>query len=112
MALFGFEDDEIQIRLTLLLWNLVNGADSGNFLLCKLQPAADEQRISFLCCRSTTIAPAAPAPPLTHTHTQALFMLQMKISHFACTVLTGGQLVPSDFSVPNADDNNQKASFA
>lgn len=65
MALFGFEDDEIQIRLTLLLWNLVSGADSGNYLLCKLQPAAtDEQRISFLCCRSATISSSAPAPPL------------------------------------------------
>lgn len=70
MALFGFEEDEIQIRLTLLLWHLVSGADSGNYLLCKLQPAAtDEQRISFLCCRSTTISPSAPAPtPLPSFH--------------------------------------------
>lgn len=83
MALFGF--DEIQIRLTLLLWNLVSGADSGNYLLCKLQPAAtDEQRISVLCCRSTTISPPAPPPsPLW------VSMLQMKIIHFPCTIPTG-----------------------
>lgn len=43
MVLFGFEEDEIQIRLTLLLWNLMSGADSGNYLLCKLQPRATDE---------------------------------------------------------------------
>lgn len=43
MVLFGFEEDEIQIRLTPLLWNLMSGADSGNYLLCKLQPRARDE---------------------------------------------------------------------
>lgn len=84
MAFFGFEE-AIQKRLTLLLWNLVSGADSGNYLLCKLKPAAtDEQRISCLCCRSSTSSPFAPPPPPISS-----YMLQMKIIHFPSALLTG-----------------------
>lgn len=115
MALFGFEEDEIQIKLTPLLWNLVSGADSGNYLLCKLQPAAtDEQRISFLCCRSTIISPSASAPPpppsflLAPNENKPLSLHSPDWS--VDSWQTGGRLVPSDLSVHNADNNRPASS--
>lgn len=48
LVLFGFEGDEIQIRLTSLPWNLMSGADSGNYLLCKLGCSLEPSTASLL----------------------------------------------------------------
>lgn len=82
MVLFGFEGDEIQIRLTPLPWNLMSGADSGNYLLCKLgcsleletstaSPSYVAARLSLLLL-SLTISPSAPKTTLLFS------MLQMQ----------------------------------
>lgn len=74
MVLFGFEGDEIQIRLTSLPRNLMSGADSGNYLLCKLgcSPEPETRRASLshvapqlsLLLLSLTISPSAPKTTL------------------------------------------------
>lgn len=78
MALFGFEGDEIQIRLTSLPWNLMSGADSGNYLLCKLgcslEPETSGASPSYVAAQqsllllSLTISPSAPKTTLLFFH--------------------------------------------
>lgn len=92
MVLFGFEGDEIQIKLTSLPWNLMSGADSGIFTLqTELLPGArDEQSIPFLCCCSS-IRPPSPLDYLCLCTPKSLsFFLgsKCKIIHFPYTRLT------------------------
>lgn len=82
MVLFGFEGDEIQIRLTSLPRNLMSGADSGNYLLCKLgcslEPETSRASPSYVAAQlsllllSLTISSSAPKTTLLF----AMFQMQ------------------------------------
>lgn len=70
VVLFGIEGDKIQIRLTSSPWNLMSGADSGNYLLCKLgcslKPETSRASSSYVAAQlsllllSLTISATAP----------------------------------------------------
>lgn len=96
MVLFGFEGDEIQIRLTSSPWNLMSRADSGNYLLCKLgcslEPETSRASPSYVAARlsllllllSFTISPSAPKTTLLFSPPCS----KCKIIHFPFTTLT------------------------
>lgn len=121
MVLFGFEGDEIQIRLTSLPWNLMSKADSGNYLLCKLgwSPEPLTSRASFLCCYAT-ISPPFPlhclslCPPKNQPPFFFFFLRsKCQIIHFCFTALT--EVMPcvrlkTWIAYTDNTDNNQEAS--
>lgn len=82
MVLFGFEGDEIQIRLTSLPRNLMSGADSWNYLLCKLgcslEPETSRASPTYVAAQlsllflSLTISSSAPKTTLLF----AMFQMQ------------------------------------
>lgn len=64
VVLFGSEGDEIQIRLTPSPWNLMSGADSGNYLLCKLgrSPEVETSRASPSCVAAQLSLSSSSSP--------------------------------------------------